>query len=320
MMLCPLMALVMLTITATCNAQNIFWLQGSWQGKAYLPGSAASQYYNLILRIYNIKDNKFEGIITTMQPSDTSIRFDSKISGIVYDKYLIIHRNKILYIKNPPGIGWKVSCNNCKPPPMIFSIENGKFFFKGEAKDCYKECNGMSEFSKDITEFDSSGKKSLYALVNGVQKPEADTISVAQNSNPSLQDTVASLSKENNLITERIPVLPAGNITLTERNTASRLSQKPPGSLYKTSLLIIQENEPITQRTPVLAAGNITLAEHNTTLLLSQKPPGSLYKTSSLIIQENEPITQRIPVLPAGNITLAEHNIALLLPQKSPRS
>ncbi|HXL57066.1 MAG TPA: hypothetical protein VN958_12455, partial [Chitinophagaceae bacterium] len=128
MILYPLMALVMLTITATCCAQNIFWLQGSWHGKAYLPGSDASQYYELSLKIYSIKGNKFEGVISTLQSSDTSVRFDSRISGIVYDKYLIINKNKILYVKDAKDTRWKVSCNNCKPPRMVFSIENGKFF------------------------------------------------------------------------------------------------------------------------------------------------------------------------------------------------
>lgn len=118
----------MLALTTTVYAQNIFWLEGTWQGKAYFPGSDGSQYYVLVLSISEIKGNKFEGVISTMQAGDTTYRFDSKISGAVYDKYLIINRTRILYVRDAPGIKWKVSCNNCKPPRMAFSLENGKIF------------------------------------------------------------------------------------------------------------------------------------------------------------------------------------------------
>ncbi len=281
MILYPLMALVMLIITATCCAQNIFWLQGSWHGKAYLPGSDASQYYELSLKIYSIKGNKFEGVISTLQSSDTSVRFDSRISGIVYDKYLIIIR--------------------------------------GEVKDCFKECNGISEFSKDITEFDSAGKETVYALINGVQKPEPVATSLGQNTNALSTDNTASLSQENESITERIPVLAAGTIAIAEHKTDSHLVQNVPGSLNKTLSITMKESEPIAQRIHILPAGAIVLAEHKTDLHLTQNVPGSLNKTLSMTMQESEPITQRIPVLSAGTIALTKHNnTALVLPQKLP--
>ena len=129
-------------------AQNIFWLNGSWEGKAYFPGSDGWQSYDAVLKVYNIKANKFEGIIAIMQSSDTSVRFDSRISGIVYDKYLIIKREKILYVKNAPGIQWKVSCNNCKPPHMIFSIEKEKFFLGEKEKIATKNVMELPNFQK----------------------------------------------------------------------------------------------------------------------------------------------------------------------------
>src|SRR6266542_4317989 len=298
MILYPFMALVILTITATCCAQNIFWLQGSWQGKAYLPGSDALQYYELSLKIYSIKGNKFEGVISTLESSDTSVRFDSRISGIVYDKYLIINKNKILYVKDAKDTRWKVSCNNCKPPRMVFSIANGKFFFRGEVKDCLKECNGISEFSKDITEFDSAGKETVYALINGVQKPEPVATSLGQNTNALSTDNTASLSQENESITERIPVLAAGTIAIAEHKTDSHLVQNVPGSLNKTLSITMKESEPIAQRIHILPAGNIVLTKRNTASRLSQKPPHLLpNKNLFLIIKENAPplVKNKIP-------------------------
>src|SRR5215831_17336510 len=86
----------MILIIAITHAQNILWLQGTWRGKAYFPGSDGSQYYLLVMNISEIKGNKFEGIIATIQSTDTTYRFDSRISGVVYDKYLIINRTRIL--------------------------------------------------------------------------------------------------------------------------------------------------------------------------------------------------------------------------------
>src|SRR3954463_10286065 len=237
-----LMTLAILVITSTMYAQSNFWLQGTWRGKAYLPGSDGSQYYLLVMSILEIKGNKFEGIIATMQPTDTSYRFDSKISGIVYDKYLIINRTRILYVKDAPDIKWKVSCNNCKPPRMLFSIEKGKIFFRGEEKECYKECNGVSEFSKDIAELDSSKKEAVYALVNYVQPPNTDTASLAKNTDPISTNTVIAQSQEN-ISEQRIPVLPSGSIVSRDIINVSSL-QKENVSLHKSISLMIKENPP----------------------------------------------------------------------------
>ena len=207
-----------------------------------------------------------------MQPLDTSVRFDSKISGVLYDNYLIIKREKILYVKNAPGVQWKVSCNNCKPPHMIFSIEEGKFFFRGEVKDCYRECNGITEFSKDMTEFDSSAKASLYALVNGVQKSEATTVSLVE-SNSSLNNTTTPSSYDDNLVSQRIIPMPAGAIILTEHNITSPSLKTSASSLQNPSM-IIKESE--IKRIPVLSAGSIVLSKHSKDLFLPQKQSYSL--------------------------------------------
>jgi hypothetical protein len=312
--LCPLTVLIMLIITATCSAQNIFWLSGSWYGKAYLPGSDASQSYDITLKVYVIKGNKFEGVIKIIEPSDTSVHFDSKISGIVYDKYLIIKRDRILYLKNAPGIEWKVSCNNCKPPHMIFSIEKGKFFFRGEVKDCYKECNGITEFSKDTTEFDSSAKESVYALISGEQKPKVITTSIAENNHP-LNDTIVSSALQvDSSVAQRIALLPAGTITLTEHNSASYLSKKFAGSLQKTPSIIIKEAE--SKRIPVLTAGTIVVARHNAAFTLPQKQFYSLSHAAPSILIMKETVQKRIVVLQAGNIVSVKRAASLPIYKK----
>src|SRR4051794_30492571 len=220
-----LMTLAILVITSTMYAQSNFWLQGTWRGKAYLPGSDGSQYYLLVMSILEIKGNKFEGIIATMQPTDTSYRFDSRISGVVYDKYLIINRTRILYVKDAPDIKWKVSCNNCKPPRMIFSMENGKIFFRGEEKDCYKECNGVSEFSKDITEFDSSKKEALVAYVNNGESQQ-HTALLTQNDFSASANAIANQTGENIFEQRRTPAGTGDVTAINVRNNINSLLQK----------------------------------------------------------------------------------------------
>lgn len=301
----------MCTTTTFCCAQSLVWLQGRWQGKAYFASSDATQHYNLTLTIFNISGNKFEGIISVIQPSDTSIRFDSKISGAVYEKYLVIKRNKVLYVKNPKDAEWKISCNNCSPPQMVFSIERGKFFFRGQQGDCYKECNGINEFSKDTTEFDSSQKEAVYALINGKQKNKPDE-ALVQNDKPASQDLIAQTSEENSLSMQRILLIPAGTLIETKRNTASLLSGKVSASLHKSLSITTLENTPQTQRIPISSGDTIAFVKRNVALQSTQKVLLYLQrKTSFLIIKESTPITTRIPVLPA-DVALLKHKNDLL--------
>jgi hypothetical protein len=306
-----LMTLAVLVITSVGYAQNNFWLQGIWRGKAYLPGSDGSQYYLLVMSISEIKGNKFEGIIATMQPTDTSYRFDSKISGIVYDKYLIINRTRILYVKDAPDIKWKVSCNNCKPPRMSFTIENGKIFFRGEEKDCYKECNGVSEFSKDITEFDSSKKEAVYALVNYVAPPQADTASLVKNTVSVSTHTVAASSPEN-ISAQRIPALPAGTIVSTSLVNVNSSLRKETASLKNNISLTIRENPP--PRISILPEGEIVAAKHDNINTLPGKESVTLHNNISLMIAENPP--PKISILPPGDIVMAKHNNVNTLSEK----
>jgi hypothetical protein len=284
--------LVML-ITFTAHAQNILWLQGTWRGKSYLPGSDGSQYYVLVMDISQIKGNKFEGIITIMQPSDTSYRFDSKISGVVYDKYLIINRKTVLYVKDAPDIKWKVSCNNCKPPRMIFSFEKGKIIFRGEEKDCYKECNGISEFSKSIDEFDSLKKEAVYALANELQ-PGTDIAS--QNIPVDSKTTVAATS--NTSVEERKLSIISGDIVSIKSNNNNASSEKESTEPDKKISLTVQQNPP--PRIAILPAGNIVSVKHNKVNTATQKEMVAMRRNISLTVKQNPP--QRTIILPAGDI------------------
>jgi|SRR5215471_18955323 len=246
---------LILTRSINCDAQHASWLQRSWQGKAYTLGNDPKSY-DLILTINKVKGKNFEGVMTTIQSSDTSLRFNTKISGILNDNYLQI---------NIPG--WKVKCGNCAPQTLGFSMESGKFFMKGEAKGCYIECTWITVFSEDLMKFNTSDQEYLLAVSEKIESPEPDTTAVAQNTNPPKTDTVKATPKENVLV-QRVPVLAAGNIVLIDhgRNTESPTKSS---SLKNSASLIVKENVQEV-KIPIIPAGDVALLNHDNNSLFRE--------------------------------------------------
>src|SRR4051812_39398563 len=239
----PLTSFIILANSLTGYAQDASWLKRSWEGRAYLLG-ANPQTYKLVLIVDKVKGKNFEGTLRTIQSSDASVYFDSKISGTVHDRQVVIN------------IGtWKVKCNTCKPQTLGYSIESGRFFLKGEAKGCSVECTWTAEFSEEIDKFNSTEEDILYALAEE-EIPETGTTALVQNTKPLPRDTVASPAGVTPSA-QRIPVLPPGDIAVTEHNNALSSPPKPSGSLQKTPSVIIKELPPLTPRIAVLPAGNV---------------------------------------------------------------
>jgi len=253
----PLLVLSIFSTAITCYAQNASWLKRSWEGRAYLLG-ANPQSYKLVLTVYSVKGKNFEGTMRTIQSNDTSAYFDTKVSGTIRDRQVVIN------------IGtWKVKCNTCKPQTLGYSIESGRFFLKGEAKGCSVECTWIAEFSEELDKFNSTEEDILYALAEEEKIPETDTTALVQNTKPLPQDTVASPAEI--LSAQRIPVLPPGDIAVTEHNNALSSPQNPSGSLEKTPSATIKETALLTPRIAVLPAGDVVSSNHNTALLPSQR-------------------------------------------------
>src|SRR6478672_11974857 len=97
----PLTTFILLIKVLTCYAQDASWLKRSWDGRVYLLGTNP-QNYRVVLIVDKVKGKNFEGTMRTIQTSDASVHFDTKISGIVHDRQVVI------------DIGtWKVQCNTC---------------------------------------------------------------------------------------------------------------------------------------------------------------------------------------------------------------
>ena len=313
--------LVLLAFTITnAYTQNIIWLQGTWNGKAYLPGSNARQLYNVQLIINATKGNRFEGIIKTIQPSDTSVHFDSRISGTVYEKYLVINRDKILFVKDPTDAHWQLSCNNCKPPHMIFSMKDGSITFSGEVKDCFKTCNGISEFSKEVNEFNVQGKESLFAFASSAQIAIPGNISF-------VNDSIAELPKKDiplvvvpAPVEERIAILPAGSVVFDTHNNIASDKPKVPVQLSKMATLKIGQNNLVQKRTMVLPAGDIVKIKRKIASPFSQKSMHLLLiKMPSLVVKQNKkPVAQNKNLVIGAAVPPVRDNPVLVKQEKSP--
>ena len=159
---------------------------GTWKGKSYLPGSDEAQYFSLTLRVVAIKDNKFEGYLSTMEPYDTTIRYDARFTGEFFGDYVTIKSTKVFYVRNSPGSRWLLSCVNCKPPKMTFGLQDNKFYIRGTIDECYPQCKGVSEFTRDIDQFTDKDQDSLYALLK-LERPRKTEIITAAVVTPELK-------------------------------------------------------------------------------------------------------------------------------------
>ncbi len=293
------------------------WLQGNWRGKAYLLGNDPDQNYDLTLNITSIKAKKFEGTLKAAKSADTSVKFESKVSGIINDLYLFINIAT-----------WKVTCANCKPQNLAFSIESGKFVFKGEAKGCSIECTWITEFSKSMAEFDEGEQESLHTLAKEEITPDPESeppIEDKKEEPVAIVPPPVEIKKEDPPVVApppavRIPILAAGDIVVKPRNTAVLQPKRPVGPLAKRTSLKLKENNPPPppERIPVLEAGTIVLTEKRNALPGIKQVAVSLTKVPSIAIRQNNPSPppERIPILNAGSVVLKPENKTVLLPQK----
>lgn len=254
-------------------AQNTGWLKRSWSGKAFILSNAPEQNYNLVLTIQKIKGNAFEGVLTTIKPLDTSVHFDTKVTGTIYDRHMLVN------------IGlWKVSCGSCKPQNLAFSIESGKMYLKGEAKGCSDECTWITVFSKDLVEFAQKEQEELFAISEEIMPPAPEEAPVAEAA-PEV----------------RTPLLPPGGITPTGKGLTAVAISRPPARLQRTPGLAVNTAIP-EKRTVLIPAGEVVVAEK------AAAPPAAkrtMNKQPGLAVNTAIP-DKRTVLIPAGEVVVAK--------------
>lgn len=280
--------------------QNTNWLQRSWNGRAFILSNGPKENYNLILTIGKIKGKTFEGNLKTINPSDTAIQFNTRVDGFIYDKHMTIN------------IGtWKVNCGNCKPQSLSFSIENGKFYLKGEAKGCSQECTWITVFSRDLAEFDLKTQDDLFASAEEIiVEPGAETPLVVDNNEPpkpepKTEPEVKKIPEPE--VAKRIAILPAGAIVVTQKNLTANSQIKPP-SRANPGLQLKEGTSGI--RVPLATAGPLVAIDNGQNTKPGATP--GFNQNSSLKINDASP-EKRIPVLATAPVVITEKTDATAL-------
>ena len=230
-----LILLILCSIQFSGYSQNVKWLYGVWRGKSYFPGSDATQFFALTLRVTNIKGNKFEGYLSTMERADTAIRYDSKIVGEIFPGYIIVDPTKVIYVRNAPGSRWQLSCINCTPAKLEYTITDNKFSIKGTITECFKECIGTSEFIREIDDMKPEDQDSVYALLH-MERPKDSTASIAKNE-------------------DRTILVPGGNVE-QQKNNALVVQKEESNQFNKTNSLSLKENS-MPVHLPIVKGGDI---------------------------------------------------------------
>lgn len=265
------------------NAQNVKWLQGVWRGKSYFPGSDATQYFALTLRVTSIKGTKFEGYLSTMERADTAIRYDAKIVGEIFPDYIVIDPTKVIYVRNAPGSRWQLSCINCTPAKFEYSISDKKFSMKGGITECYKECMGTSEFIREIDDMNAEDQDSVYALLH-MEKPKDENV-VAKND-------------------ERTVLTPGGGIEDQKDNSITVTGKNINVAIDKTTSLSVKENS-MPAHIPLVNAGNIVdIKDENKVELASQNLIDALKRRRPVLPTYPKPVFKE-EVKPVDTIAVA---------------
>ena len=290
------------------NAQNVKWLQGVWRGKSYFPGSDATQYFALTLRVTSIKGTKFEGYLSTMERADTAIRYDAKIVGEIFPGYIVIDPTKVIYVRNAPGSRWQLSCINCTPAKFEYAISDKKFSMKGGITECYKECMGTSEFVREIDDMNAEDQDSVYALLH-MEKPKDET-AIAKNDETKIVTVAAAEEEENKAAIARQKHIEDSIATAKalrekeENEMPARIKLTTKGNIVKMK----DENKDI------LASQNLigslrrkrpTLPVYTKVTFTQEPPPADTIKAATAV--NNKPVVSApvivkdtVPKLPAG--------------------
>lgn len=182
-----------------CFAQEASWFLGVWKGGALERKKATTQNLQTTFTIETVNKDSFSGVLKVMLLSDTSVHFDSKVTGNIHRNYLTAILGESIYKKDPSGGKWETRCRNCGPINFIYSLQNNRFVLTGEITNCLKTCNGTSVYSREMDDFTPVAKKSLAELVtsNAVAMREAainDSLQLIAKAMKTL-DSIAALSR-----------------------------------------------------------------------------------------------------------------------------
>ncbi|SEO30660.1 hypothetical protein SAMN05660816_02565 [Niastella yeongjuensis] len=131
-------------------SQDNQWLKGTWNGVYFGEKSKLTKTFDTRLQITKMSGSQFEGIVQCILPSDTTVRLHTRITGRIYDHYIMTKLKEVLYFKDPPGqYTWAKHCNLCDSMKYSFEKEGDSVVLQGERR-CDTLCDIVARYSKNI--------------------------------------------------------------------------------------------------------------------------------------------------------------------------
>ena len=331
----PFVPVILCILLCLCSklsyAQDIAFMTGNWQGKAFLPADT-TQVYLLSLDIDKIKGNRFEGLLKTIKPSDTSLRFDARVLGMVSKKNFDMVRTKVVYVKSPKETSWKVSCTDCKPPKWTLSIESEDFVIRSVVRNCSPDCDWVTEYRKPVSAFTDKDKPALFALAGATYTPNSIAAAPVDNPPESVVTTAdQQTTAQNNILvstdagnlpdatTSRLALPPAGNIApVINRFLFANAIVKPANLVNKPSVTI-NTTPPEIPRINMAPAGNITVVRSTGTATIAITSKNISAQTPGLQVNTTPPEQNRIVFPPPGNIAARNNKPGSLIYRRTYR-
>jgi hypothetical protein len=130
--------------------QDNQWLKGTWRGVYFGEKSKLTKNFDTRLQITKMNGAQFEGVVQCILPSDTTIRLHTRITGRIYDHYIMTKLKEVVYFKDPPGrYTWAKHCNLCDSMKYTFEKQGDSVVLQGERR-CDTLCNIIARYSKNI--------------------------------------------------------------------------------------------------------------------------------------------------------------------------
>jgi hypothetical protein len=149
----PAMIIITMLFTITAYGQENEWLAGEWNGAYLGEKSKLTKTFDSRLVITAVHGSQFDGVVQCIYPADTTIRLHTRVSGRIYDGYIMTKLKEVVYFKDPPGkYTWAKHCSGCDSMKYTYKIAGDSVVLRGERK-CDSLCSIVARYTKSLSAF-----------------------------------------------------------------------------------------------------------------------------------------------------------------------
>lgn len=133
--------------------QENAWFEGEWKGAYLGEKSKLTKTFDSRLVITAVHGTQFDGIMQCIFPADTNVRLHTRVSGRIYNGYIMTKLKEVVYFKDPPGkYTWAKHCSGCDSMKYTYKIVGDSVVLRGERK-CDTLCNISARYTKSLSAF-----------------------------------------------------------------------------------------------------------------------------------------------------------------------